>query len=289
MNVPEPLRLAYRECAQIVRQTARNFYYAFFALPKRERASLNALYAFCRLVDDAADEPGPVEKKHVRLDQYRRQFELAAAGEAQTPVFTALGDTVRRYEIPHHLFHQLIDGMKQDLTVTRYADFESMKEYCYLVASTVGLMCLPVFGCTDEKAREYGIDLGIALQITNILRDIAEDAERDRIYIPQEDLIAHGYSEDELRQGVVNDAFRSLIKVQIERARGYYESASALFQYLPERTRACPMIMYRVYERILDMIEAADYDVFSRRIGPSKYEKLRMVGQVWKQSVFSHV
>lgn len=289
MTAPDKLQSAYNQCAQIVKSSARNFYYTFLALPKEERAAINAIYAFCRLVDDAADEPGPIGRKAEQLQAYRTEFDAALAGASRQPVLMAVSDTIHRYDIPPHLFHELIDGVTQDLTVRRYADFDSMRQYCYLVASTVGLMCLPIFGTRNETAKEHGVDLGIALQITNILRDVGEDVSRDRIYLPQEDLKAHGYSEEELKTGVVNDAFRSLVRQQIERARVYYRSGKELLKYLPERTRSCPGLMYEVYKRILDLIEAADFDVFTQRIGPSKYEKLRMVGQAWKQAVLSHV
>lgn len=282
------LERAYDECATIVKQNARNFYYSFIVLPKERRAAINAVYAFCRLVDDAADDAGPIEAKEAQLAAYRNQFKAALAGADAPPVFIALAHAVHRYEIPIHLFHELIDGVTQDLTVSRYSDFTAMKRYCYLVASTVGLMCLPIFGYTDDAALQHGIDLGIAMQITNILRDLGEDAQRDRIYLPLEDLATHQYSERELKEGVVNDSFRTLVRQQVQRARHYYQSGYELMRYIPERTRSCPKLMYDVYRNILDKIEAADYDVFSQRIGPTRYEKWRMVGRIWKQKVWSH-
>lgn len=287
MTPTQALSKAYDTCAQIVKQSARNFYYAFLALPQAERSAIHAVYAFCRLADDAADELAPTEVKRAQLDEYRRTFDRAVTGNASHPVFVALSDTVDRFDIPPDLFHDLLDGLTQDLTVTRYETYEQMESYCYLVASTVGLMCLPIFGAEGDKARQHGIDLGLALQITNILRDVGEDAARGRIYLPQEDLRAHGYTEGELFRGVVNDAFRSLMRQQVERARVLYESGRQLFQYIPEHTRACPELMYRVYERILDLIVEADYNVFSQRIGPGKWEKLRMVGAVWRRTAMS--
>lgn len=287
MNPTHALSRAYDTCTEIVKRSARNFYYAFLPLPKSERAAIHAVYAFCRLADDAADQPGPTRLKKEKLDTYRCRLDQAAQGEATDPVFLALSDTMQRYHISPAPFHELLDGLTQDLTVTRYATYEDMKEYCYLVASTVGLICLPIFGAQDEQAKQHGIDLGLALQITNILRDVGEDAARGRIYLPQEDLRAHGYTERELMQGIVNDAFRSLMSQQVERARRLYRSGRQLLQYIPERTRACPELMYRVYERILDLIVEADYDVFSQRVGPGKWEKLRMVGEVWRRTALS--
>lgn len=281
------LRHGYNECTRIVRRNARNFYYAFLALPKERRRAIHAVYAFCRLVDDAADEPGPEETKYQKLAHYRRLFDEAIKGQYGTPLFAAVGDTVQRFEIPPHLFHELIDGVTLDLSVRRYPDFAALSRYCYLVASTVGLMCLPIFGSTDPRAQKHGIDLGLAMQITNILRDIGEDAARDRIYIPQADLKRHGYTEEELKAGIVNGAFRSLVRQQIERARSLYESGYKLLQYVPKKTRACPKLMHDVYKSILDKIEEADYDVFSQRIGPTPLEKWRMVANLWKHTVLS--
>lgn len=283
------LQHAYRECARIVKRNARNFYYAFVVLPNDRRDAINAVYAFCRLVDDAADEPGPIADKTAQLVRYREHLDAAIAGGAPASlVLMAVADAVRRFAIPIHLFHELIDGVTQDLTVTRYADFAGLKRYCYLVASTVGLMCLPIFGYTDDAAVQHGIDLGLAMQITNILRDIGEDASRDRIYVPQQDMKHYGYTEQQLKDHVVNDAFRALIQQQVKRAREYYASGQQLLQYVPSRTRACPKLMHDVYKSILDKIEAADYDVFAQRLGPTKYEKWRMVGRIWKSAVLAH-
>lgn len=277
---------AYNVCHRIVKHEAKNFYYGFQLLPRNRREAIYAVYAFCRLCDDAVDEPGPIDIKKSRLEQYRTQLDAAAAGSpADSPVFTALSDVIRQYRIEPRLFHELIDGMAQDLEVSRYADEAALRHYCYLVASTVGLICLPIFGCHDHAAEPYAIDLGLAMQRTNILRDIREDAERDRIYLPQTVLERHGYSESELRRGVVNDAFRCLMAEQIDKARAFYASGRRLWAYLPQRTLPCPRLMYDVYSAILDKIEAAEYDVFSVRIEPTRYEKWLMFFRLWTRTL----
>lgn len=274
---------AYRTCTHIVRENARNFYYAFWLLSKERRRAIHAVYAFCRLCDDAADDPAPTEQRHEKLQAYRAQLD----GESTAPVFMALADARRRFGIPTQYFEELIDGVSQDLTVTRYPDFASLRRYCYLVASTVGLICIHIFGFDDEAAKERAIDLGLALQLTNILRDLREDAVRGRIYLPQDELNAHGVPEKSLQTGNVDDAFRSLMAYQIERARAYYRSGGRLMAHLPAHARACPTLLHDVYARILDHIEAADYDVFSRRHGPTRQEKLLMLGRVWTRSLLT--
>lgn len=279
------LHEAYRFCHQIVKHEARNFYYGFRLLPRKRRQGIYAVYAFCRICDDAVDDSTPMEVKKSRLQAYRKELNAIVAGSAtSSPVFAALGDVIRQYNIAPHPFHELIDGMAQDLEVSRYEDEAALRRYCYLAASTVGLICLPIFGCHDRAAESHAIDLGLAMQWTNILRDIKEDIERDRIYLPRSVLNRHGYSEGELRQGVVNDAFRRLMAEQTAKARALYASGRRLWSYLPPSTRPCLKLMYDVYASILDKIEAAEYNIFSERIGPTRYEKWRMLFRLWTQT-----
>lgn len=276
---------AYKVCHAIVKHEARNFYYGFQLLPRKRRQAIYAVYAFCRLCDDAVDNFDSVRTKKSRLDRYRAELDAAATGTASdSPVFTALSDVIRRYRIPTRLFHELIDGMAQDLQVTRYEDEDALRRYCYLAASTVGLICLPIFGCYEPAAEKHAIDLGLAMQWTNILRDIKEDVERDRIYLPRTVLQRHGYSEKELRHGIVNDAFRRLMAEQTATARAYYASGRRLWSYLPLSTRSCPQLMHDVYSAILDKIEAADYNIFSERIGPTRFEQWRILFRFWTRT-----
>lgn len=279
------LNEAYKACHTIVKHEAKNFYYGFQLLPRKRRQAIYAVYAFCRLCDDAVDDANSLEAKKSQLDTYRSQLDAAVAGSAtNSPVFTALSDVIRKYNIPPRLFHELIDGMAQDLEVSRYEDEEALRRYCYLAASTVGLICLPIFGCYERAAEKYAIDLGLAMQWTNILRDIKEDVERDRIYLPRTVLKRHGYSERELRQGIVNDAFRRLMAEQTAKARALYASGRRLWSYLPSSTRSCPRLMHDIYASILDKIEAAEYNIFSERIGPTRYEKWRILFSLWTRT-----
>jgi phytoene synthase len=195
-------------------------------------------------------------------------------------VFLALADAVRRHGIPHEYFYRLIEGVEADLTVRRYATFEDLKRYCYLVASVVGLISIEVFGYRGgEEARRHAEDLGIALQLTNILRDLQEDLQRDRIYLPRDELARFGYPEDDLRAGRSSEAFRALMAFQVDRARAYYESGRRLFPYLPRRARACVGVMAGIYSRILSDIEREPESVLRKRVSLSAPQKLALAGR----------
>jgi len=281
------LDLAYAHCQRITRREAKNFYYAFRTLPAPRRKAIYAAYAFCRLCDDIADEDFPLEEKRTRLQETRRLLQMARDGHAQGPIFTALRDAMTAFHIPGQYFEEIIDGVEMDLVKDRYRTFQELREYCYKVASAVGLVCIEVFGYSDPRAQEYAVDLGIAMQLTNILRDVKEDAQRGRIYIPLEEMEAHRYTEEELMAGVMNDAARSLLRFQVRRAREYFERGRRLFPLLSPRSRACPAVLAAVYSGILDRIEAADYDVFQRRIGLSRMEKLLLMARLWAASLLA--
>ena len=202
------LEQAYQHCQRVAKEHASNFYYAFRTLPAHKRRAIYSAYAYCRLCDDIADGDMPIEAKRKELNRVRQHLADAlspARPPAHSPEFHALGDAARTFNIPVRYFEEVIDGVESDLTKTRFADFSELRTYCYKVASVVGLICIEIFGYREPKAREYAVDMGIALQLTNIMRDLKEDAERDRIYIPQEDLDRFGYSEDNLMRGVVSD------------------------------------------------------------------------------------
>ena len=204
---------AYQHCQRVAKEHASNFYYAFRTLPARKRRAIYSAYAYCRLCDDVADGDLPIEAKRKELSRVRQDLTAAMSPDrppAPSPEFRALGDAAHVFDIPVSYFEEVIDGVESDLAKTRFADFSELRTYCYKVASVVGLICIEIFGYRDPAAREYAVDMGIALQLTNILRDLKEDAERDRIYIPQEDLERFGYSEDDLMRGVVDDRFRSV-------------------------------------------------------------------------------
>ena len=201
------------------------------------------------------------------------------------PVFQALAHSSTAYGIDQGLFQDIITGVESDLTATRYQNFEELRTYCYHVASAVGLICIEIFGYTDPRAREYAVDLGLAMQLTNIVRDVEEDLRRDRVYLPQEDLERFGYSEERLFAGEIDDSFRQLMRFQVERARSYFRSGLRLLPLLSPRARPCPAVMARMYMRILDRAEAAGFNVLSARPSLSKPEKLFVMAQAWMQTL----
>lgn len=255
---------AYGHCARITQEKAANFRYAFMFLPRERKQAIMAVYAFSRRLDDISDEPGSVEEKQRRLGECRRDLGRVFAGEVDDPVLVALADAVRAFNLPRAPFEDLIDGVEQDLTVTRYATFDELSEYCYRVASTIGLICVDIFGATSEKARGPAIELGIAMQLTNILRDVKEDGERGRVYIPQSELERFG--------GLTAD----LLRFQSRRARGYFERGLKLLPMLPCRSRSCPRVLASIYQALLDEIDAEPERVLRERVSLPHGRKVRI-------------
>ena len=283
------LDLAYEHCQRIARTHAKNFYYAFRTLPLRKRRAIYATYAFCRACDDIADEDLPAEEKKRLVAEVRDRLAQRNDQEVQDPVFRALNDAVMAFDIPPHHLEEIVRGVEMDFTWRRFRGFEELRTYCYRVASAVGLVCIEVFGYRDPRAREYAVDLGMAMQLTNIIRDVKEDADRGRIYIPQDEIEAFGYSERDLMQGVRNDAFRELMRFQVDRARKYFASGRHLMPLLAPRSRACLAVLQAVYSLILDRIESSDFDVFRQRIGLSHREKLFLTAKLWATSLIPAV
>ena len=277
---------AYAECRRITKESAKNFYYAFIALPPEKRSSLYAVYAFCRLCDDAVDEPSlSMDEKLRRLAEIRQSLKDASTSVSTTPIFIALADTIARYQIPFHLFEEVIKGVEMDLTTSRYNTFEELRTYCYRVASAVGLICVEIYGYQEPKVREYAVDLGLAMQTTNIIRDVREDLEQGRIYLPLDEMKRFGYSEEELKAGVVNESFRSFMAFQTDRARGYFRSGLQLIPYLSLRSRASPAVLAALYQRILSRIEASGFNVFDSRVSLSGREKYLLTVWTWLKSL----
>ena len=281
---------AYEWCRDLTRREAKNFYYAFITLPPAKRRAIYATYAFCRLCDDAADEDDPLHRKLELLHGLRQQLDSTFSNQPLAdgglgPVFQALAHSSATYGIDQGLFQDIITGVESDLTATRYQDFEELRTYCYHVASAVGLICIEIFGYTDPRAHGYAIDLGLAMQLTNIVRDVKEDLGRNRVYLPQEDLDRFGYSEERLFAGEIDDSFRELMRFQVERARSYFRSGLRLLPLLPPRARPCPAVMAKIYMRILDRAEASSFNVLSGRPSLSKREKLFVMAQVWMQAL----
>lgn len=280
------LEQSHAECRRIVREHARNFYYSFIALPRQKRRAIYAVYSFCRLCDDAVDEPSlSVDEKLHRLAEIRQLLKEASTTASTHPVFMALADAVARYRIPLRHFQEVVRGVEMDLTTRRYATFEELRTYCYRVASVVGLICVEIYGYREPKVRDYAVDLGLAMQLTNIVRDVQEDLERDRIYIPLDEMERFGYSEEELKAGVVNETFRHLMAFQAARARDYFHKGLRLLPYLSPRSRTSPAVLAALYEKILERIEARGFNVFDGRVGLSGREKYLLTAKTWLKSL----
>lgn len=283
------LDLAYKHCKRIAKQNAKNFYYAFRTLPLAKRQAIYAAYAFCRHCDDIADGDYSADEKR-RLFGLTRE-RLVEFHEIQTgdPVFAALNDASQLFGIPVRYFDEVIEGVEMDLSWSRFQDFEELKTYCYKVASVVGLICIEVFGYEDPRAKEFAVDFGIAMQLTNILRDVKEDAQQGRIYLPQNEIASFGYSERELMDGVINDAFLDLMRFQAERARRYFASGERLLPLLSPESKACPAVLHEVYKTLLDRIEDSGFDVFEQRISLRRREKLLITARLWAGSLIPTV
>ena len=280
------LDAAYDLCKRITKAEAKNFYYAFRTLPSAKRRAIYAAYAFCRVCDDISDEDLPLDEKLGRFAHTRELLTQGRNEQTADPVVAALSDAATTFEIPWNLFEQIVDGVEMDLERTRYETFEELWEYCYKVASVVGLVSVEIFGHDEHpNAERYAVDLGLAMQLTNIIRDVKEDASRGRIYFPQSDMRRFGYSEQDLMNDVLNESFRDLMRLQIERARRYFETGRRLIPLLSQDSRACTAVLIEVYSGILDRIEAADYDVFSQRVTLTTSEKLITMARLWAMSL----
>ncbi|KAA6465472.1 phytoene/squalene synthase family protein [Acidobacteria bacterium AB60] len=280
---------AYAECRAIARREAKNFYYAFVALPKPRRNAICAIYAFMRKADDLADdESRSREQRRIDLDQWCSAWHKVLSGEdTSDPVFIAVRDAVERFGIPTRLLDELVSGTTMDLenasqdTPDTYATFEDLYRYCYLVASVVGLVCIRIFGYTDPRAEKLAEETGIAFQLTNILRDVAEDAERKRVYLPVADLAAHQLSVEQLlhrQAGSPPSAQERALLAEIgKRAEHYYQSARELLPLIDRESRPALWVLVRIYHRLLIQIRRARYDVFSRRISVPTFMKLEIL------------
>jgi phytoene synthase len=271
---------SYAYCERLARREAHNFYNAFRVLPVRQRRAMCALYAFLRLADDLSDNPADVATKRSGLAAWRDAFHGALAGRYEHPLHPALHHTVQTHAIPPGYLEAVLDGVEMDLQPVSYATFGDLKLYCYRVASAVGLACIHIWGFADARATAYAANAGLAFQLTNILRDLGEDAERGRVYLPREDLERFGYDVEALRRGLRDERFRALMRFEVERARSYYEAAWPLAPLLEPAGRAVFLAMTRTYRALLDAIERRDYDVFSHRIRVNGWHKLLLMLQV---------
>lgn len=281
MTIPDDkLERSYRYCRRVSRTRAKNFYYSFLVLPKEKRDAISAVYAFMRYCDDLADDPDVRADRKLMLTRWRESLDKAAQGDyGDDPILPAFHDAMTRFSIPLQYFHELIDGAVADLTVRRYGTFDELYGYCYKVASVVGLVCIHIFGFDTPEAKKYAEYGGIAFQLTNILRDVHEDARSGRVYIPQEDLRAFGYTVEDLANGVRDDRFRRLMQFEVARAKSYYAAALPLVPLVHGSGRPGLCAMIEIYYKVLKRIERSEYDVFDNRISLSKREKVTIAAR----------
>jgi len=287
---------AYTYCRQVTRKSSSNFYYAFRLLSAERHNALCALYAFCRFMDDIADHSevgatslegkGRRERLEVLLNAWREELLQCYGGSPRHPISLALSDTVQRFSIQQAHLAGIIDGVEMDLSRTHYRTFEELYDYCYHVASLVGLACIEIFGYRNPSAREYAVNLGIAFQLTNILRDVGEDAQRGRVYLPEEDLVRFGYSEEDLRQAVYNEAFVCLMTFEGNRAREYYDRALRNRAPEDQRSLVAAEAMRLIYSRLLDTLVQRHFDVFRSRVTLPSSRKAGLALQAWARGWF---
>jgi 15-cis-phytoene synthase len=270
VKMDRSLRVSYEFCGKVARRQARNFYYAFLLLPETQRRSMCALYAFLRHTDDLADEPGSANEKVRALDDWRRELDAALAGRGTAwPGLLALADTVERHGISADLLYQVIDGVLMDVHSRRFVTFEDLADYCHHVASVVGLSCLSIWGYRSEggKAEQLAEFYGLALQLTNIIRDVGDDARNGRIYLPQDDLARFGVHPEELSSdGRPNDRLRELLAFEGQRAYQFYDQAHPLAPLVAPVGRPVLLTIVGIYRALLDEIRRRDYNVLSARV-----------------------
>lgn len=274
------VRESYRYCQRIAKDRAKNFYYSFLLLEKPRRDAMCAIYAFMRHCDDLSDDPAMKESGQSQQSIALWRVELDRALHSQlgeNPIWPAFCDTVQRYSIPHRFFHEMIDGVMSDIQPRQVETYEELYQYCYQVASVVGLTIIHIFGFHSVRALLLAEKCGVAFQLTNILRDVREDAEAGRVYLPREDLRRFGVPEEQLRVGMENDRFRSLMQFEASRARTYYEESAALSDLIEKKSQRSLWALREIYLRLLSRIEKSDYSVLTQRIQVSKRTKMALL------------
>lgn len=272
----------HQYCQQKAAASGSSFYYSFLFLPKPKRQAITALYAFCREVDDVADECSDSELARTKLNWWRGEIANLYAGKPTHPVTQALQFAIGEYGLAEEHFREIIDGMEMDLDQNRYRDFKELQLYCYRVASVVGLLSASIFGYRDRKTLKYAHDLGLAFQLTNIVRDVGEDARRGRIYLPADELEQFGVPEADILQGRETVNLRQLLEFQIERAQGYYDKAFAELPAADRKAQRTGLVMAAIYRTLLDEIRAGGCEkVLNQRISLTPLRKLWLAWKTW--------
>ncbi|MDP2964309.1 MAG: presqualene diphosphate synthase HpnD [Sulfurimicrobium sp.] len=271
-------------CQEKAASSGSSFYNSFRFLPQQKRQAITALYAFCREVDDVVDECHDFQIARTKLAWWREEISQAFAGKPHHPVGQALLPAIRTYDLPMEQFFEIIDGMEMDLNSNRYADFKALQLYCYRVASVVGLLAAAIFGYSNRQTTKYAHDLGLAFQLTNIIRDVGEDARRNRIYLPLDELQQFGVSEADILQGRETEGFARLMAFQIDRAKQYYSQAMAELPAEDRKTQMPGLIMAAIYQTLLDEIEADGCHVLKQKTSLPPLRKLWIAWRTWLKS-----
>jgi phytoene synthase len=268
-------------CQDKAAASGSSFYYSFMFLPKEQRRAITALYAFCREVDDVVDECSDANVARTTLNWWRGQVAEIYGGKPQHPVCQALVPIVQQFNMSQEHLIEIIDGMEMDIDLPRYADFKSLQLYCYRVASVVGLLSVEIFGYTDRQTLKYAHDLGLAFQLTNIIRDVGEDARRNRIYLPQDEMRQFGVTEADILNSHETESFQKLMAFQIERAQRYYQQALAHLPAADRKTQRTGLIMAAIYRATLDEIIASGCHVLHERVSLGTGYKLWLAFKTW--------
>jgi phytoene synthase len=273
-----PLESSYEHCRRIARGRARNFYYSFVLLPREQRNAICAIYAFMRHCDDLSDDPSKDASPAADIDAWRGEMERALEGRfGASPIWPAFHDTVQRYRIPREYFDHMIAGVLSDLSPRRITTFAELYRYCYQVASVVGLTVIHIFGFRGPEALPLAEKCGVAFQLTNILRDVREDAARGRVYLPAEDMERFRVEPRDLAEGKRTDEFVDLMEFEAHRARAYYTESAPLIDMVDQHSRSSLWALIEIYSRLLARIERTNYDVLSRRVELAAREKLGII------------
>jgi len=268
-------------CQRKTAASGSSFYYSFLFLPPGRRRAITALYAFCREVDDVVDECNDLQLARTKLAWWRSEIGNLFAGNPQHPVMRALAPAVADYRVSAEHMVEILEGMEMDLSQTRYLDFAALERYCYHVASTVGLLAAGIFGYRDARTLDYAKDLGIALQLTNIIRDVGEDARKNRIYLPMDELKGFGVPAADILNVRQSESFTRLMQFQAHRARGYYERALSALPEADRRAQRPGLIMAAIYRTLLDEIDRDEFRVLERRISLTPIRKMWIAWRTW--------
>ncbi len=263
------------------KQSKTNFYYSFLFLPKAKREAIYTVYSFCRETDDIVDNSTTPDDACRKLNQWRSELDACYDEEPAHPITKALLDVQHSFPLPKEYFHALIDGCEMDLTRKRYSTFDDLADYCYRVASVVGLICIEIFGYRTPQTKDYAVNLGKALQLTNIMRDVGEDARLGRIYLPLEDLERFKLSENDLINETYSPAFVEMMKFQGERAQHYYDLATSLYEHRDHHLLFPAEIMRKIYHTLLNGIVKANYNVFDNRVRVPNSKKMSIALKTW--------